>query len=66
MDMRICQLELPNHVAGIGCKDTETRDEDDAGDETDGGEDTGETEDAKGDGLCNLDDPISMYYVVSR
>lgn len=66
VDMWICHLELPNHVAGIGCKDTETSDEDDAGDETDGGEDTGETEDAEGDGLCNLDKLISMFEVVSR
>ena len=65
MDMWICHLELPNHVARVGCDDAETSDEDDAGDQTDGGEDTGETEDAEGNGFCNLAKLISIIQMVS-
>ena len=66
VDVWICHLELPDHVAGVGCEDAETSDEDDAGDETNGGEDTGETEDAKGDGFCNLENHVSIFCTVGK
>lgn len=66
MDVWICHLELADHVAGVGCEDAETSDEDDAGDKTDGGEHTRETEDAKGDGFRNLEKVMSMSWIVCR